>query len=105
MKKIQKNDFVQVISGGDKGRTGKVIEVLGDKVVVDRVNVVKRHQKAGQAGGPSGIVEKSLPIHISNVMLFDAKSSKPSRAKVVEEDGNKVRKYVKSGQTVEKASA
>lgn len=103
MQRIRKGDFVQVMTGKDRGRTGQILDVLGDRVIVERVNVVKRHQKASQSGGPSGIVEKSLPIHISNVMPFDAKAKKPSRIRVKIADGTRTRIYAASGEEVEVA--
>jgi large subunit ribosomal protein L24 len=80
--KIQKDDNVLVITGRERGKTGRVVRVLrkdgGDQVIVERVNMVKRHQKP-QGQNPGGIMEKEAPIHISNVMLLDPKSNKPTR--------------------------
>lgn len=102
MNKIRKNDLVQVISGKDKGRSGKVLEVFPKegKCIVEGVNRVKRHQKATQTGGPAGIVEKSLKIHLSKVMLIDPKDGKPSRVRIEVRDGKKVRVFTRSGNLV-----
>ena len=95
--RIKKGDTVIVITGKDKGKIGKVLKVLPkeNRVVVEGVNIVKRHQKqtATQQGG---IIEKEAPIHISNVMLYDPKTGKRTRVRVVIKDGKKVRKAVHS---------
>ena len=102
MHMIRKNDLVQVMTGKDKGRTGKVVEIFRaeNKCIVEGVNRAKKHQKATQAGAPSGIVEKSLKIHISNVMLVDPKDGKPSRIKMQVKDGKKQRLFSRSGKPV-----
>jgi len=97
---IKKNDIVMVISGKDKGKSGKVIKVVkdGSAVIVEQANMVKKHQKPTQANPTGGIVDKEAPIHISNVMLLDGKTGKGSRVrKQVNDDGSKVRVAVKSG--------
>lgn len=103
--RIRKNDLVYVISGKDKGRTGRVLEVMPKKsqCIVEKVNVVKRHQKAKAAGQPSGIIEKSLPICLSRVMPFDESAKKPSRIRFVQDGDKKIRKYVQSGKAVAQA--
>ena len=83
MKNIRKGDEVVVISGKDKGRRGTVLRVDGERVLVENVNVVKRHQKpnpARQVAG--GIVEKEMPLHISKVMLFNPVTQKGDRVGV-----------------------
>jgi large subunit ribosomal protein L24 len=98
--KLKKDDPVVVLSGKYKGKQGTIVKSLpkDNKVVVGGVNVVKRHQKAG-AGGAEGIVEKELPIHVSNVAYFDAKSGKASRVGYKRlEDGTKVRVLKASGE-------
>jgi large subunit ribosomal protein L24 len=77
---IKKGDTVIVIAGKDKGKTGKVVRVDGpdDKIVVERIAVVKRHRKP-RGNEPGGIMEKETPIHISNVMLVCPSTHKPSR--------------------------
>ena len=74
MNRIKKGDQVLVIAGADKGKKGEVVRVLGDKVVVQNIHIVKRHTKPNpQAGQPGGIVEREAPIHSSNVMLLNNK--------------------------------
>ena len=100
--KIKKGDQVQVITGKDKGAKGEVLKVLPteNRVLVQGVNVVKKHQKPTQFAA-GGIVEKELTIHASNVMLIDPKSDKPTRAgyKMLK-DGKKVRIARKSGEEI-----
>ncbi len=99
MRKIKKGDEVIVIAGKDKGRRGQVIRVLtdADKVVVQNVNIAKRHTRPNpQKGIAGGIVEKEMPIHISNVAIYNAKTGKGDRVGIrTLEDGRKVR-YFKS---------
>jgi large subunit ribosomal protein L24 len=100
--RIKKNDLVVVISGRDKGSQGRVLRVDGDRLVVEGVNVVKRHQKPQPPRQPGGIITKEAPIHASNVMLFDGKSDKPTRVRVgTDKDGKKVRIAVKSGAVID----
>ena len=97
---IKKNDEVMVIAGRDKGARGKVLKVVTgwDRVVVEGVNVVKSHQKPSQAHPQGGIIEKEMPIHVSNVMLLDTKANKPTRVKMGKnKDGKKVRISVRTG--------
>jgi len=70
---VKKGDTVYVISGKEKGKTGKVLKVLRSKntALVEKLNIVKRHQRPTQANPSGGIVEKEAPIHVSNLMLFD----------------------------------
>lgn len=79
--KIRKGDTVMVIAGDDKGKTGRVLSVDAEKrrVVVEKVNFVKRHTKARGQGQKSGILEKEAPLAISNVLLYDAKAGKGVR--------------------------
>lgn len=80
--KIKKNDNIIVLSGKDKGKKGKVIKALPklDKVVVEGINIAKKHQKSRQSGKPGEIIEKAMPIHVSNVALADKKASKKTNA-------------------------
>ena len=80
MKKIKKGDQVIVLSGKDKGRTGTVLSILkNSKVLVENVNIVKKHQKGNpNTGQEGGIIEKEMPVHISNVMLFCLLYTSPS---------------------------
>lgn len=101
--RIKKDDMVVVISGRDKGAKGRVLKVLldQDRVIVEGVNRVKRHQSARKFKEP-GIVEKEASIHLSNVMLLDPKTEKPTRVRAgTDKDGNKVRVAVKSGATLD----
>lgn len=105
MSKIKKGDEIVVITGRDKGRRGTVSAVQADgKVVVEGINVVKKHQKGNpQSGVAGGIVEKEMPLQISNVMLWNAKASKGDRVGYrFEGEGEKRRKvrYFKSNQAL-----
>ena len=103
MNRIRKGDQVIVIAGADKGKKGEVVRVAGDKVVVQNINIIKRHTKPNpQAGQAGGIVEREAPIHISNVMLFNTGSGKGERVgfKVLE-DGRKVRVFRSSGEALD----
>jgi len=101
--KIKKGDKVVVITGRDKGKTGEVKQVLPaeNRVVVDGVNMVKRHT-APSAGNAGGIVEKEASIHVSNVAYVDPKTDKPTRIgyKTLE-DGRKVRFAKRSGEIID----
>lgn len=96
--KLKKGDLVQVISGKDKGKQGKISEVIraGNRVVVEGVNQVKRHKKATQQNPEGGIMVKTLSIHASNVMIVDPKSGKPTRVKLVKK-GDTTLRVAKSG--------
>jgi large subunit ribosomal protein L24 len=72
--KIKKDDTVKVITGKSKGQEGSVTKVIGEKVVVEGVNIVKKHQKPSQANPQGGIIEEEAPIHISNVKLVGKKA-------------------------------
>lgn len=92
--KIKKDDKVMVIAGKDKGKIGTVLKVdkKNQRIVVEKVNVVKRHLRPSPSAPQGGIVEKEAPIHISNVMLICTKCSQPTRVgKKILEDGRKVR--------------
>ena len=102
MNKIKKGDDVIVLSGKDKGRTGQVLSVLNNsKVVVENINIVKKHQKGNpNTGQESGIVDKEMPIHISNVLLLNPITNKGDKVGIKKlEDGTKVR-YFKSNNEV-----
>jgi large subunit ribosomal protein L24 len=102
MNRIRKGDEVVIISGKDKGRRGTVVRVMpNDKLVVQGVNMVKKHQKPNPAQGVSGgIIEKEMPLHQSNVMLFNPATGKGDRVGIkILEDGRKVR-YFKSNDEV-----
>ena len=101
-KRIRKGDQVVVIAGRDKGKTGDVVRVLGDKVVVSNINIVKRHTKPNpQAGQPGGVIEREAPIDASNVMLFNPATGKGERVGTkVLEDGRRLRVFRSSGEAV-----
>ena len=101
--KLKKGDKVQVIAGKAKGTTGTISRVLTkeDQVIIDGVNLVKRHRKPTQQSRRGQIIEKPMPIHVSNVMIVDSKTGKPSRISIKrDEKGNRSRVAVKSGQTI-----
>ena len=101
--RIRTNDEVVVISGKDRGKTGRVIEVdpAKERVYVEGLNVVKRHQRPRPGSTePGGVIEKPGPIHISNVALIDPKDGKPTRTRVEERDGRRVRVAVRSGEVI-----
>ena len=102
MAKIKSGDQVVVITGKNKGATGKVLRVLGEKVVVEGVNVVKRHQKPNPMRGvEGGIVTKNMPLAISNVAIFNPETNKADRVgiKLVETEGKvkRVRVFKSNG--------
>jgi len=89
-----------VIAGKEKGKTGTIIRVLPamNKVVLDKMNISKKHRRQTSAARKGQIVEIAMPIHVSNVMLADPKDGKPTRIKISRKDGDRVRVAVKSGQ-------
>jgi large subunit ribosomal protein L24 len=101
--KIRKGDQVVVITGRDKGKTGSVLRVIPsqERVVVQGVNVVKRHTRPG-AGQAGGIVEKELPIHASNLAHIDPKDNKPTRVGFKLVAGRKVRYAKRSGEMIDR---
>lgn len=102
MRKLLKGDEVIVITGKDKGRRGTVRQVLDGKAIVDNVNVVKKHQKGNpNAGVTGGIVDKEMPIELSNLMVFNPTTGKGDRVGIkVLDDGKKVRIFKSNGETV-----
>jgi len=104
IRRIKAGDEVIVVAGKDKGRRGSVQRIVGDeKVLVDGVNVVKRHVKANpQRGTTGGIVQEERPIHISNVMHFNSQTQKADRVGIKTlEDGTKVRLFKGTGEVVD----
>lgn len=98
--KIKKGDKIIVIAGKSKGATGTVVRVLPKKeqVVIDGVNMVKKHRKATRQSGKGQIIDKVMPIHISNVAIVDPKENKPTRVKITRgKDGSRQRIAIKSG--------
>ena len=103
MNRIRKGDQVIIIAGADKGKKGEVVRVAGDKVVVQNVNIIKRHTKPNpQAGVAGGVVEREASMHISNIALFNPASGKGERIgfKVLE-DGRKLRVFRSSGEALD----
>jgi large subunit ribosomal protein L24 len=84
---VKKNDTVVVISGKNRGEKGTVTKVKGGKVVVDGINKAKKHEKPNANNQTGGIVDKEMPIHISNVMVVDSKTGKADRVKRQREAG------------------
>ncbi len=104
MSKIRKGDNVFVLTGRDRGKRGVVVRVLDeDRVIVEGVNMVKRHTKPNpQMGTPGGIVEKEAPLQVSNVALFNPVTQKPDRVGYrFLEDGRKVRYFKSNGEVVD----
>jgi large subunit ribosomal protein L24 len=103
---VKTGDTVVVIAGKDKGKQGviKSAQPAKNRVVVEGVNIVKRHTRPTQANPQGGIIEKEAPIHVSNVMILDPETKKPTRIKKVQQpDGSYVRAAVKSGAIIDKA--
>ena len=102
--RIRKGDTVLVISGSAKGRRGEVLRVMPqvNRAVVQGVNVAKRHTKPRGMNQPGGIVEQEASVHLSNLMLIDGKTDKPTRVGFrVLEDGRKVRVAKATGNVIE----
>jgi len=103
MRKIRQGDDVIVIAGKDKGRRGTVESVIGDeKVIVDGINMIKKHTKGNPAAGdPGGIIEREAALAISNVALFNPSSKKADRVGFRLENDKKVRFYKSDNQLVD----
>lgn len=104
MRKIRKGDDVVVVAGRDKGKRGNVTRVVSsERIIVDGVNMVKRHTKGNpQQNIPGGIIDKEAPIHVSNVMVYNPKTEKGDRVGIkVLEDGKKVRFFKSNGEQVD----
>jgi large subunit ribosomal protein L24 len=104
MRKIRQGDDVVVLAGKDKGKRGTVLRVLEeDRVIVENVNMAKKHRKPNpQRGEPGGIVDKEMPLHLSNVGLYNPEKNGADRVgfKILE-DGRKVRVFKSSGEVVD----
>ena len=101
---IKKNDKVVVLTGKEKGKIGTVLKVDVEKarVLVEKVNMVKRHSKPGGKRAQGGIIEKESPIHVSNLMLVCSKCAEPSRSgRRILEDGTKARVCKKCGELLD----
>ena len=106
--RIRKGDLVQVITGADRGKQGRVIAVDGERnrVRVEQVRMQKRHLKAGRAAAKTGgIIEKEGYVALSNVLAVDPSTSQPSRIRIEERDGRRVRVFAKSGELVPEPGA
>jgi large subunit ribosomal protein L24 len=104
---LKKNDQVEVITGKDKGRVGKVLRVVldKDKAVVERINMIKRHKKPTEMNQQGQIIEKEAPIHVSNLQLICPGCTKAGRVgKKILEDGTKIRFCKSCGESVEAKS-
>ncbi len=103
MKRIRKGDEVVVTTGRSKGQKGHVLRVMEDRLLVENVNMVKRHTKADPNRNiAGGIVEKESPIHVSNVALFNPATGKADRVGVKTlEDGSKVRVFRSNGEAID----
>jgi large subunit ribosomal protein L24 len=101
---VKKGDKVIVISGKDRGKTGTILEAYPkkDRVLVEGVNMVKKHAKPSQENPQGGILNQEAPIHVSNVMPVDPKSGKPTRVGYEVRDGKKVRIAKQSGEALDK---
>lgn len=101
MRRIKVNDNVIVISGKEKGKTGKVLRVLENKVVIEGINIVKKHVKPSATNENGGIVPMEAAIHESNVMLLDPKTKKGTRVVIeINKDGKKIRVSKKSNEKI-----
>ena len=100
--KLKTGDKVVVISGANKGKEGKITKVLDDKVIVEGVNIHKKHLKPKNNNGTGEIVDVERPIHKSNVMLIDPKTKKPTRVKMdFDKEGKKIRISKKSNEKID----
>ena len=101
---IKKNDTVFVIAGKERGKSGRVLTVSPAKenVLVEKVNIIKRHMKPSRKYSQGGIIEKEAPLHLSNVLLVCPKCSKPTRvANTILQDGKKVRSCKKCKEVID----
>lgn len=104
MRKIRKGDTVVVVTGKDKGKRGAVLRVLGENfLLVEGANSVKKHQKPNpMKGATGGIIAKEMPIHVSNVALFNPTTQKADRVGVKRlDDGRRVRIYKSNGEMLD----
>jgi large subunit ribosomal protein L24 len=101
---VKKGDKVMVITGKDKGKTGVVLTSLPkkDRVIVEGINVIKKHSKPSQANPQGGIISQEAPVHVSNVMLLDPKTNEPTHVGFKKVDGKNVRVAKKSGEVLDK---
>lgn len=101
--RLKKNDTVRVITGEDKGKEGRILKVFPDKgrIIVEKVNLIKRHTRPSKSLPQGGIIEKEAPINATNVMLVCPKTGKPTRVgSQVLSDGSRARVSRKSGDMI-----
>ena len=102
MQKIKSGDTIVLVAGKDKGRNGKVLSVKGDRVLVEGLNLIKKHQKPNpQREVQGGIIEKEAWIHVSNVMILNQETNKHDRVGFKEVDGKKVRYFKSNGELID----
>ncbi|ENG7984087.1 50S ribosomal protein L24 [Listeria monocytogenes] len=101
---VKKGDKVKVITGKDKGKSGKVLAAFPkkDRVLIEGINMVKKHTKPSNINPQGGILNVEAPIHVSNVMLIDPKTGEPTRVGYEVKDDKKVRVAKKSGEVIDK---
>ena len=101
--RIKKGDTVIAISGKDKGKTGTVLEVRpsAERAVVEGLNIMKRDTKPRPPDDPGGIIEKPAPIHMSNLALVDPETKRPTRVRIEDKNGTRVRVAVRSGKQID----
>ncbi|EAE7861753.1 50S ribosomal protein L24 [Listeria monocytogenes] len=101
---VKKGDKVKVITGKDKGKSGKVLAAFPkkDRVLIEGINMVKKHTKPSNVNSQGGILNVEAPIHVSNVMLLDPKTGEPTRVGYEVKGDKKVRVAKKSGEVIDK---
>ena len=100
--KLKTGDKVVVVSGSNKGKEGKITKILDSRVIVEGVNIVKKHLKPKNNNGNGEIIETEAPIHVSNVMLVDPKTKKPTKVKIDQDSkGKKIRISKKSNEKID----
>ncbi len=99
MQRLKVGDLVQIVTGKDKGKRGKVTRLVKgeDRVLVEGLNMVTRHTRPNQRNTEGGRIEKEAPLHVSNVMPIDADSDKPTRVKMVANDEGDLQRVAVSG--------
>jgi len=102
--RIKKDDRVKVIAGDDKGKTGKVLEIITakNKAIVEGINIVSRHTKPNAQNQQGGIIKKEAPVHISNLKVVDASGNATRVGRKLNDDGKLVRVSKKSGEIIDK---
>lgn len=102
MQKIKKGDEIIVITGKDKGKRGEIMSIVGDKYLVKGINMVKKTVKANpNTNEPGGILDKEMPIHRSNVMMYDPNANKRTKVGIRQDNGQRVRFMKASDQLIE----